>query len=223
MNILFVKGFTFWSLSHWRWGRIFWCSLHIHVALWSPWCWLRSWRVIGFLVDLNFGNISISSHPVALFCNIVSLSLIIIAHFCSGPQVSFLVVLEVHTVADQKVMRKASLVEFHVLLVVGILLLVEQILLGSLWDVITQKWVTLMELGLVLRNTSSCWLLHKLQNYENQAYKELYQGSDWGYGSQSITSRRWFYLHLWLRSHDRIYLRRSFQRELKFCMGFENL
>ena len=99
----------------------------------------EGWDLIGFLVDLNFGNISVSSHPVALFCNIVSLSLIIIAHFCSGPQVSFLVVLEVHTVADQKVMRKASLVEFHVLLVVGILLLVEQILLGSLWDVITQK------------------------------------------------------------------------------------
>ena len=88
---------------------------------------------------MNFGNISVSSHPVGLFRDGVSLGPFIVAHFSSGAQVSLLVVLEVHTVADQEVMREASLVEFNVLLVVSVLLLVEQILLGSLRDVVAQK------------------------------------------------------------------------------------
>ena len=73
---------------------------------------------------MNFGNISVSSHPVGLFRDGVSLGPIIVAQFSSGSQVSLLIVLEVHTVADQEVMREASLVEFNVLLVVSVLLLV---------------------------------------------------------------------------------------------------
>ena len=61
----------------------------------------EGWDLIGFLVDLNFGNISVSSHPVGLFRDGVSLGPFIVAHFSSGAQVSLLVVLEVHTVADQ--------------------------------------------------------------------------------------------------------------------------
>ena len=142
----------------------------------------EGWDRIGFLIDLDFGNISVSSHPVGLFSDIVSLGPLVVAHFSSGAQVSLLIVLEVHAVTDKEVVREASLVEFHVLLVVGILLLVEQILLGSLRNVVTQKRVTLMELGLVLRNTSSSWPLHKLQNYENQAYIELFQHNNQGKG-----------------------------------------
>ena len=44
----------------------------------------EGWDRIGFLVDLDFGNTSVSSHPIALFCDIVSLSLITVAHFSSG-------------------------------------------------------------------------------------------------------------------------------------------
>ena len=85
----------------------------------------EGWDRIGFLVDLDFGNISVSSHPVGLFSDVVSLGPLVVAHFSSGAQVSLLIVLEVHAVTDKEVVREASLVEFHVLLVVGILLLVE--------------------------------------------------------------------------------------------------
>ena len=64
---------------------------------------------------------------------------------------------------NEHVMRETSLVKLYILLIVSVLLLVEDVLLSSLWDIVAHKRVTLMILGLVLSDSSSCWLLYKLQ------------------------------------------------------------
>ena len=123
----------------------------------------EGWNPICLLVYLNFRHVSVRSLPVSLFGDIDSFGLVTEAHFGSGSKISLFESIKFHTVTNKHMMRETSLVEFYVCLIISILLLVKNILLSSLWDIVAHKRVTLVILGLVLSNSSSCWLLYKLQ------------------------------------------------------------
>ena len=61
--------------------------------------------------------------------------------------------------ANQQVVGKASLVEFDVGFEIFVLLLVEEVLLGALWNVISEHRVTIMVLRLVLGDVLSHFFL----------------------------------------------------------------
>ena len=61
--------------------------------------------------------------------------------------------------ANQEMVRKTPLVELSVVLEIIVLLLVEQVLLSTLWNIVGQQGVTLVELSLVLTHARSVLFL----------------------------------------------------------------
>ena len=117
--------------------------------------------VFTFVVDLN-----LTDHCITLveccwgnyfLCTILEL----IRKILSGGHVTLLKLLHFHTVSDHEIVWDSVLVELNIIFKVFVLLLVQQILLSSLRNVVGKDRVSLMELGLVLSDTSIIRFLRK--------------------------------------------------------------
>ena len=79
----------------------------------------------------------------------------------SGSHISLFKLVQLHAVTDKQVVGDSSLVELDVVFEVLVLFFVEQVLLGSLWDVVVEQRVAFVEFSLVLRDTSAIFFLLK--------------------------------------------------------------
>ena len=61
--------------------------------------------------------------------------------------------------SGKKIMWQASLVEFDILLIVLVIFFLEEVLLGSFWNIIGEDRAAFVESGLIFADSSASWFL----------------------------------------------------------------
>ena len=78
--------------------------------------------------------------------------------------------------SGKKIMWQASLVEFDILLIVLVIFFLEEVLLGSFWNIIGEDRAAFVESGLIFADSSASWFL-KQRSYINMSHS-LFEKSE---------------------------------------------
>ena len=117
--------------------------------------------IFTFVIDLDLVDNCISFVVSCGTNDFLGTVLELIRKILSGGNVALLELTHFHTVTDHKIVWNTTLVELNIILKIFIFLLIQQILLSSLWNIVSKKRVSLMEFGLILTDSSTIRFLQR--------------------------------------------------------------